>query len=66
MFSFGRKDVFIQPFGKRNIIGKPPEQRHGKMGMSVDQTGHNYSTPSVNYLPGLGKRPTSGSGFNPF
>ena len=38
--SFGRKNMMAQPLIQRQIIGKPPEKRHGHVGVGVDQAGH--------------------------
>ena len=37
---FGRPDVLLQPAHERQVVGKPPHQRHGGVRMGVDEAGN--------------------------
>ena len=38
-----RKDMLLQPLHQGQVVGQAPEAGHGRMGMDVDQAGHDQA-----------------------
>ena len=53
VLGFGRKDEFVEPVLHHHVVGDAAEQRHGGVGMGVDQAGHQDGIRAVDMLPGL-------------
>ncbi len=50
---FGRPDVVIQPIHQRQIVGQAAQQRHGGVGVGVDETGDQRMFAALDDLVGL-------------
>ena len=55
MPGFGRKNILIEPLLQRQIVGQSAEQRHGQMGMRVNQSGHDDAPLGIDDLCGAGQ-----------
>ena len=49
---FHGEDVFGEPVHERQVVGQPAQERHGDVGMGVDQSGHDHAAAQVQALGG--------------
>ena len=47
---FGRKNIFVEPFVERKVVGNAAEQAHGRVRVAVDQAGHDDAAARVDYF----------------
>ena len=47
--------MFIEPLLQRQIIGQTAKQRHGQMGMGIDQARHDNAPSGIEGLCGSGQ-----------
>ena len=51
--SFGGKNIFIEPFIEREIVGDAAKEAHSGVSVGIDQAGHDDAAVGVDYFGGV-------------